>query len=343
MTSSAIVLGAGLAVGPHLGALRSNGIERLVVVTSNADRAERVRGIDPRAIVVPRLDDAFEAVDGTPDLGVVASPPVAHLDGVRAFAARGVDVVCEKPFCLTLADALASRDAARAAGTRLAVSFQHRFKPATAAAREVVASGAIGEVVAAQVRVPWWRSQDYYDEPGRGDADRDGGGVLITQAVHVLDLYLSLFGSVERVSALGATTSLHRMQTEDVMQLLLVHPTFTTTVLATTASRPGRPETIEVLGTEGRLLFEGSALRVEDAEGGVIAEVAPAALRGGGIDPTRMTPWFEALYDDVLSSWRAGRASLADVDATIETRRVVDAAYRSLSRDGEWADIAGDA
>jgi predicted dehydrogenase len=133
------------------------------------------------------------------------------------------------------------------------------------------------------------------------------------------------------------------MQTEDVMQLLLVHPTFTTTVLATTASRPGRPETIEVLGTEGRLLFEGSALRVEDAEGGVIAEVAPAALRGGGIDPTRMTPWFEALYDDVLSSWRAGRASLADVDATIETRRVVDAAYRSLSRDGEWADIAGDA
>lgn len=335
MTSSAIIIGAGLAIGPHLNALRSNGIEQMVVVTSNAERAANVHALDPKVIVAPTLDDAFQVVDGTPTLGVVASPPVAHLDGIRAFAAEGVDVICEKPFCISLGDALDARTAAGTAGTRLAVSFQHRYKPAAVAARRIVASGVIGDIVGAQLRIPWWRTQGYYDEPGRGLAERDGGGVLITQAVHVVDLYLSLFGSVERVSAIGSTTSAHRMETEDVIQLMLVHPHHTATIFATTAVPPGRPEAIEVFGTAGRLLFDGSALRVEDAEGRVIEEVAPTVMRGG-VDPTRMTPWFEALYDDVLSSWRDGRASLVDVDATIETRRVVDAGYRSLARDGEW-------
>lgn len=339
MTSSAIVVGAGLAVGPHLIALRSNGIEQLVVVTSNEQRAARVRSLDAAAIIVPNLDEAFAAVGSAPDLGVVASPPLAHVEGVRAFASRGVNVVCEKPFGVTLAHALAARDAAREAGTRLAVSYQHRFKPAAAAAREAIAAGAIGEVVAAQVLVPWWRSQEYYDEPGRGDPDRDGGGALITQAVHVLDLYLSLYGSVERVTARGATTPLHRMNSEDVIQLMLAHPTHTTTVLATTAARPARPEQVEVFGTKGRLLIEGSALTIQDADGATIAEVAPMAM-GGGIDPSRMAPWFEALYADVITAWHDGRESLADVDATLETRRVVDAAYRSLAQRGEWMSLA---
>ena len=90
------------------------------------------------------------------------------------------------------------------------------------------------------MRVPWWRPQTYYDEPGRGTLARDGGGVLITQAIHTLDLFLSLTPRVAEVAAFAATTPLHRMETEDIACAALRFANGALGTLdATTASYPG--------------------------------------------------------------------------------------------------------
>ena len=105
---------------------------------------------------------------------------------------------------------------------------------------------------------PWWRPQSYYDEPGRGTLARDGGGVLITQAIHTLDLMLSLTGPVAEVAALCGTTRVHRMETEDFAGAGLRFANGALgSLFATTAEYPGFPERIELIGTATAVLAAG--------------------------------------------------------------------------------------
>ena len=101
--------------------------------------------------------------------------------------------------------------------------------------------------------VPWWRPQSYYDEPGRGVLARDGGGVLITQAIHSLDLFRWLVG-IERVEAAQVrTTALHRMETEDYASALVrLGNGAPGTIVATVAAYPGSPEWIHIIGSRHR-------------------------------------------------------------------------------------------
>ena len=96
---------------------------------------------------------------------------------------------------------------------KLGVVFQHRFRGLGAFAH--AAAAARWALAVINVSCPWWRAQSYYDEPGRGTLARDGGGVLITQAIHTLDLTLSLAGPIAEVAAIAGTTGLHRMESED--------------------------------------------------------------------------------------------------------------------------------
>ena len=97
----------------------------------------------------------------------------------------------------------------------LGIVLQHRFRAVAERLADRLASGALGTIAAVHIAVPWWRPQGYYDEPGRGTYARDGGGVLISQAIHTLDLALSLAGPVDEVVAVAGTTALHRMEAED--------------------------------------------------------------------------------------------------------------------------------
>jgi predicted dehydrogenase len=116
--------------------------------------------------------------------------------------------------------------------------------------------------------VPWWRPQGYYDEPGRGTLARDGGGVLLTQAIHTLDLFRSLVGVSAVTAAQAVTTPVHRMETEDYATALLRLGNGAPGLLAaTTASFPGSPERIEILGTRGTAALTGASLRVAYLEG----------------------------------------------------------------------------
>jgi predicted dehydrogenase len=130
--------------------------------------------------------------------------------------------------------------------------------------------------------VPWWRPQAYYDEPGRGTMARDGGGVLMTQAIHTLDLFRSLVGVRDVVAAQAATTAAHRMETEDFASALVrLGNGAPGTIVATTAAYPGGAERIEVIGTRGMASLVGGSLRLSMLDGHE-ENVAAEGKTGGG-------------------------------------------------------------
>ena len=116
--------------------------------------------------------------------------------------------------------------------------------------------------------MPWWRPQSYYDEPGRGTLARDGGGVLLTQAIHSLDLFRSLVGVSRVVAAQVRTTGLHRMETEDYVGALLETANGApATLVTTTAAYPGHPERIEIIGRKGHAALVGGRLELAFLDG----------------------------------------------------------------------------
>jgi len=329
-----------LGVPPHLAALRASGVARISVVTGDEERRRRILAMDPDVEVHPDLRQALDARVGGPVLAVVASPPSAHLAQVSALVAAGCDVVCEKPLGRTLQDSEAAVAAAADAGRTLAVCLQHRYKPAAVRARELLATGRLGDVLGAQLHVPWFRPQAYYDEPGRGTQARDGGGVLITQAVHALDLLIWLLGQPDRVTALTSASAVHRLETEDVTSLLLDHGTFASGLFATTAALPPTAERLTITGTRGNLVLAGEDLWLStpEAEGPERLVTAPTTTRSA--DLLAMLPWYVDLYADVLAEIGGGAPSAVTAEATLPSHRVIEGAYRSAAEDGRWVELS---
>lgn len=256
---------------------------------------------------------------------LVLTPPAAHLDVAARALAAGRHVLVEKPLELTSARAAQLVDAADAAGLRLGVVLQHRFRAGALALAGLLAEGRLGAVQAATVAVPWWRPQAYYDEPGRGTLARDGGGVLLTQAIHTLDLFRALLGVRRVVAAQVATTALHRMQTEDhVHALLELANGAPASLVATTAAYPGRPERIEVIGSRGTARFEGNSLVAEFLDGTRLERLSDARTgSGAGIMDFDHGP-HRALIADFLEAVQQDRPPRVTGADALATQRLID-------------------
>lgn len=325
------VVGVGPASQPH-----ARSLEDL------ADRIEvrHVVGRDPARLAAfaerhpfPVTTDLDRAL-GDPDVAavIVLTPPAAHLDiAERAFAA-GKHVLVEKPLDLSLDRAERLVAAARAARRRLGVVLQHRFRPGAARLRALVDAGALGEVTSAWVSVPWWRPQAYYDEPGRGTRARDGGGVLLTQAIHALDLFRSLVG-VSAVRAADAGTTLHRMETEDYAAALLRlgngAPGF---LHATTTAYPGGPERIEIVGRSGMARLVGGALDVAYHDGRTERVEAEGRTGAGANIMDFPHDAHRALIADFAEAVLQVRDPLVTGEEALETQRLIEAILRAGER-----------
>jgi predicted dehydrogenase len=209
------IIGLGPAALPHSRSLID--LADRVDVRHVASRSQARLDAYQRQFPFPGTTD-IDAVlaDQTVEAVIVLTPPASHRDvGARCLAA-GKHVLVEKPLELTVARGEELVAAARRAGKAFGVVLQHRFRPASLRLKAALDGGELGNVEAGLLQVPWWRPQSYYDEPGRGTMARDGGGVLLTQAIHSFDLFRSLVGVSKVVAAQVRTTSLHRMETEDM-------------------------------------------------------------------------------------------------------------------------------
>ncbi len=239
-------------------------------------------------------------------------------------------MLLEKPLETTLERSEATVAAAERAGITLGMVLQHRFRPASERLAQRLREGRLGEVAAASVSVRWWRPQSYYDQPGRGTYARDGGGVLITQAIHTLDLFQSLAGEVAEVAAFAGTTRLHRMEAEDIACAALRFANGAIGSLdATSAAYPGFPERIEVVGTAGTGVITGDALEIH-YHGGEVERLSGTGATGGGADPMAFSHDAHlAVIRDFLDAVGGGRAPRVSGREALKVHRLFEAVLES--------------
>src|SRR5271168_4773686 len=191
------------------------------------------------------------------DLVIIGSPSGLHAEQGIAAARHGLHVLTEKPIEISTARADALIEAARQSGVQLGVIFQDRTKPHICQLKNWLDQNLLGKILFVDARVKWYRPPEYYaNSRWRGTLALDGGGALINQGVHTLDLLLWLLGDVARVEARTAAL-LHKIEAEDTAVATLEFASGALgTFHATTAAYPGYPRRVEISGTQGTIILE---------------------------------------------------------------------------------------
>src|SRR5439155_2473785 len=201
------IVGLGMAVKPHALALHELAQKAEVIGAFSPSASRRIEFA--KAYGLPTVDSLTALLDDARVQALlILTPPRTHAELALQAAKAGKHVLLEKPIDVDLPSARALVDAVERARRVLGVVFQHRFRPGALALHRLLAEGELGELVSVSASIRWWRSAEYYAQPGRGMRARDGGGVLLTQAIHTLDLLLDLAGPAARVMAACRTSRL---------------------------------------------------------------------------------------------------------------------------------------
>src|SRR5437868_361727 len=277
--------------------------------------------------------DRLETIlaDRSINVVLVLTPPNTHLDLVEKIAAAGKHVLLEKPLEVSTSKSEKLVKACEAAGVKLGVVLQHRFRPAVEKLRELLPS--LGKLVSASAMIGNWRPQSYYDQPGRGTRARHGGGVLLTQGIHTLDLLTWFAGEAKEVKAYWTTTPVHRMETEDLACAALRFESGALGVVhATTTAYPGYPERIELIGTQGTALLEGTALRAQLVDGTSVEIKTESGAGGTGADPMAFPhDWHRSLLTDFLDAIEERREPRSSGRETLKVHRLIERLIRGQS------------
>jgi predicted dehydrogenase len=321
------MIGLGMAAGHHARSLLdlSDKVEVAAVYSRNV--ARRLAFSEKFGFPAANEPDAIFA-DRSIEAVLILTPPDTHLDLVQKAAASGKHILLEKPLDTSLQRAEKIVALANEAGIMLSVALQNRFRPAVIALEALLASGRFGDIIEASASIRNWRPQSYYDEPGRGTKARDGGGVLLTQAIHTIDLLLNFAGQPQNVAAFARTSPVHSMETEDQVCAAFSFPNGAIgTLNATTCAWPGFPERIELIGTQGTAVLTGSQLEARLKDGTVIVESGGATGSGTGADPMAFGhELHRALLLDFVTAIRSnGQLKVTGADA-LNAQQFVDAA-----------------
>jgi UDP-N-acetyl-2-amino-2-deoxyglucuronate dehydrogenase len=196
------------------------------------------------------------------DAVCVCTPSGMHAGDAIAALEAGKHVVIEKPVDVTLEATDRLLEVQRATGGKVAVVSQHRFDAATLAVHRAISAEQFGRLTTGSAEVRWWRSQSYYDSGGwRGTWELDGGGVLINQAIHSIDLLQWLMGRVAEVNAYTGLLAHERIEVEDTaVAVLKFDGGALGTIVATTAAYPGLTARIAVHGDKGSAVIDDDEL-----------------------------------------------------------------------------------
>jgi predicted dehydrogenase len=320
---SIALIGLGPGAEPHAKSLHD--LADRVQVKAAASRTEaRGRAFADRFGFPVTTDIDAVIADPAIQAVIVVTPPAAHLEIAGRCFQAGKHVLVEKPLELTVERGADLVRAGRAAGRKLGVVLQHRFRAASLRLRAAIEAGELGEVTGAWMLVPWWRPQAYYDEPGRGTMARDGGGVLMTQAIHPLDLFRSLVGVREVVAAQATTTSAHRMETEDFASALVrLGNGSPGTIVATTAAYPGAPERIEIMGTLGMASLNAGSLRLSMMDGREETIVVEGKTGGGANIMDFPHDAHRAVLTDFLDAIEHDRDPMVTGEQALATQQLI--------------------
>jgi len=259
MTTHIGIIGGGNISETHArAALAIPDVEIAAVFGNNREKIERLAKTYGGT---PYTDFAAFLAHKPMDMVAIGSPSGLHAEQGIAAARAGLHVLTEKPIDISTARADALIAACDKADVRLGVFFQDRFKPDLQRVKKLLDAGILGKPILGEARVKWWRPPEYYAaSKWRGTFALDGGGALINQGVHTVDLLLWLWGDVAAVQA-KMSASLHKIEAEDTLVALLefANGAFGT-LIATTSVFPGYPRRVELTGSEGTLAIEQDLL-----------------------------------------------------------------------------------
>ncbi|GGJ03510.1 oxidoreductase [Alicyclobacillus cellulosilyticus] len=332
------IIGGGVISRTHADAILKTEGARLVAVADIVEAKGRAMA-EVYGILWYR---DYQEMLARPDIQVVtiATPSGLHAQMAIDAARAGKHVVVEKPLDVQLDKADAVIAACRRAGVKLAVISQHRFDAATQAVKRLLDAGRLGRLVLGEAQMYWYRSQGYYDSGAwRGTWALDGGGALMNQSIHNVDVLQYLMGPVEEVYAHTGTFAHERIEVEDAaVATLRFRNGALGTIVATTAAYPGLPVRITVVGSEGTAVIENDTLAhvyVKPAAGDhPYGDPAAVDLRD---DPGVMPPELAARFDgthrvqfqDMVDAIREGRDPLVDGEEGRKPLEIILAIYES--------------
>jgi predicted dehydrogenase len=217
-----------------------------------------------------------------PDIDAVSIclPSGLHADAAITALKAGKHVIVEKPIDVSLAAADRLIDVEQETGLTVAVISQRRFQHAPAFLHQAVADGRLGRIVTGIAESAFWRSQEYYDSGGwRGTVELDGGGALMNQGIHVVDLLLWMLGEPVEVQAYSGLLAHERIDVEDtVAAAVRFRGGAIGSIVATTAAYPGRPVRLSVYGDRGSAVIENDDLVAFTADGEPADQVSGARI-----------------------------------------------------------------
>ena len=312
------ILGAGMIADYHRQAVEANtdlGAELVAVGHYNPARFAEIS----RKFRAPCLSQAELLAHPQVDVVCICTPSGQHAGQTIAAARAGKHVLVEKPMALSLAEADAMIESCRQAGVKLGVTLQRRTEPPFPQIRAAIEAGDLGELTLGVVTMPYHRPQAYFNQADwRGTWAMDGGGVLMNQGIHMVDLLVWFMGDPTEARAYAGTLQ-RQIEVEDTLVASLHFANGAlAAITATTTAAPGFPHRLEIYGSRGAIQVEGEAVGrwtlVEPAQ----ARVEPPAITqatgaGAGSDPRGITAaGHTAVFRDFIGAIRTNGRPLID-------------------------------
>lgn len=331
------IVGAGLIADFHARAIADIPNAKLVAVCDVVK--EKVDEFAKKHSCSPFLDYQEMIDKGNVDILTIATPSGFHMEPTVAAAKAGKHVICEKPLDIQLDRIDAMIDAHEKAGTLLGTIYPSRFADIMTPIRSAINEGRFGQITFACAYVPWWRTDEYYNDSWHGTWKLDGGGALMNQSIHTIDNICDLMPDVKQVQALTATLAHPQIETEDTaVAVLRFANNALGIVYGATSSFPGRARWFEISGTKGTVValektfqvWEFEDKKPEDEE--IRKEFCKPAIAEGAADPAAIqhighTKNFEAFLKSLDSGskleldGKEGRKSVAVIRAIYDAAK----------------------
>lgn len=286
------------------------------------------------------------------DVVTICTPSGAHLAPTFAAVQLGKHVICEKPLEVTVERVDAMIKEADKAGVILAGILPRRFNPATKLLRDAVTAGRFGHIAFADAYVKWWRTDAYYDSGAwRGTWELDGGGALMNQSIHTIDLLLHVMGDVKSVHARTTRRSHHNIEVEDTAVAMLEFESGALGVIqGSTAcwSEQGHAAEIQITGDGGSVFMADDKFRVwqfrdalpEDAQIRADHGLTSATAGAGAADPKAIDfSWHQRNFEDVIAAIREGRQPSVTGQEARRAVALIRAIYESAEKGGVGVEV----